>query len=129
LDNKSEARGEKMIDRRKILRETPLYSIHLSIIKKWKTDRFEHYISITEQVRKIEKPAKSGLFNKDLQSLVSKLEILRSFSVPTPDIMLAEPVAEAILNEQETLGSEAENINHELMHIVNLHQVCCIEIE
>jgi len=116
-----------MIDRRKILRETPPCSIHLSLIKKWKNDRLERHNSITEQVQEIGKPAKTGLFNKDLQSLVSKLEILRSFSVSTPDTMLAEQIAEAMLNEQENIGREVESINNELMHIVNLHPVCCIE--
>jgi hypothetical protein len=119
-----------MIDRRKNLREILPCSIHLSIIKKSESesDLHEHYKSITEQVQETEKPAESGLFSKDLQSLVSKLEIFRSFSVSTPDIMLAEQIAEAMLNEQENIGRDMENINHELMHIVDLQQVC-IETE
>lgn len=69
-----------------------------------------------------QKLEKQGIFNKDLQSLVSKLEILRSFSVSTSDIMLAEQIAEAMPNKQESIGKNMGNIHLDLMHIVNLPQ-------
>jgi len=34
---------KEMIERIKILKETLPYSIHLSIIKKWKNDQLDHY--------------------------------------------------------------------------------------
>ncbi len=128
-----------MIERRKILRET--YSIHLSITKESENYRPGHNNSITEKAEEIEpeilflaeksrqkisigeKPAKLGLSSNDLQSLVSKLEVLRSFSASTPDIVLAEQIAEAMLNEQENIGRGVENSSHELIHIVNLQQM------
>jgi hypothetical protein len=100
---------KEMIERSKILREAPLYSIHLSLIQKWKNDQLEHYNSITERVQENEKPAKTGLFNKDLHLLVSKLEILKSFSVSTPDTVLVEQVAEAMKGEKENIKINIEN--------------------
>ncbi len=38
--------------------------------------------------------------NEHLQTLVSKLNILRSFSVATADLMLAEQIAEAAESEK-----------------------------
>ncbi len=42
-----------------------------------------------------EEPAETGLLNEHLKGLVSKLNILRSFAVATPDLLLAEQAAEA----------------------------------
>ncbi len=102
-----------MIEQMKILRETKTYSIHLSLIKKWD--------SITEQVQESGKSVKKGLLNKDLQSLVSKLDILRGFSVSTPDVMLADQISEAMLNNPENIGSEIK-IHHDMIHVLNLPQ-------
>ncbi len=77
--------------------------------------------------RKVEKPEKTGLFNKDLLSLVTKLEILRSFSISTPDIMLAEYIAEAMLNEPESIGRDMVNIHHDLIHSIEFEATACIE--
>ncbi len=73
-------------------------------------------------------PAESGLFNKDLQSLVSKLEILRSFSVLTPDIVLAEQIVEAMQNEMEGVNKDIENKDGDLIRMANLLSDECIEL-
>ncbi len=77
--------------------------------------------------QKVEKPAKTGLFNEDLLSLVTKLEILRSFSVSTPDIMLAEQIAEAMPDEQENIDRDMVNIHHGVINIIEFEATACIE--
>lgn len=43
-DNSLRQKVKEMIERREIMKETLPYSIHLSIIKKWKNDdRLDHY--------------------------------------------------------------------------------------
>ncbi len=46
-----------------------------------------------------EEPAEAGLLNQHLKGLVSKLNILRSFSAATPDLLLAEQIEEATESE------------------------------
>ncbi len=76
--------------------------------------------------QEVEMPAKTGLFNKDLLSLVSKLEILRSFSVSAPDILLAEQTAEAMLDEQENIR-DMVNMHHGMIHLIEFEAGMCIE--
>ncbi|HEY9204904.1 MAG TPA: hypothetical protein VIO58_03195 [Candidatus Methanoperedens sp.] len=72
--------------------------------------------------------AKPGLFNRDLQSLVSKLQILRGFNVPTSDILLAERIAEAMQKMQEEGNIDIERINNEPIYCANFLQGECIEL-
>ncbi len=51
-------------------------------------------------------PAWSRLLNPDLQGVVSRLEILRTFSVLTPDLVLAEQIEEAAKDERKIITVE-----------------------
>ncbi len=74
-----------------------------------------------------EETAEPGLFNRDLQSLVSKLQILRGFNVPTSDILLAECIAEEMQKMQEEGNIDIERINNKPVYCTNFLQDGCIE--
>ncbi len=70
-----------------------------------------------------ENPDEKSLLNEHLQALVSKLNILRSFSVATPDISLAEQVTESMENETsmhvETIFAKGSIESLNLAKLVN----------
>ncbi len=105
---------------RNISRETsPACILHHSLTEDFQEIEREDLISVEKDWQSIfigEEPAESGLFNKDLQSLVSKLEILRSFSALTQDIVLAEQIAEAMQNYQEGVNKDIENKDGDLIY-------------